>query len=63
MLKGNNEIRLNAEVMIAAIQYYFDTVLFQTGTSPCVKSVTGYDSPNASYFTISISEPPPPTPA
>ena len=39
MLIGQNEISLNTVTMNAAIQHYFDTVLFAEGKSPKVTSV------------------------
>ena len=49
MLIGQNEISLNGATMNAAIQHYFDTVLFAEGKSPKVTSVKavsggGYES-------------------
>ena len=39
MLIGNNEVNMNMATMVAALQHYFDSVLFATGKSPLVQSV------------------------
>lgn len=38
---GNNTIELNQATMCAALQHYFDTVLFAPGMAPKVSKVRG----------------------
>ena len=39
MLIGNNKLTLNQATMVAAVQHYFDTVVFAEGKSPKVTQV------------------------
>ena len=55
MLIGNNEISLNGATMMAAIQHYFDTVLFAEGKAPTVTSVKGPVGGYDGAFTVSTS--------
>lgn len=57
MLKGNNSINLNESTVIAALQYYFDKVLFAEGQSPTVTSVAVNSSKyDAREFTVQLKE-------
>ena len=39
MIKGNNVAHLNESTIMAALQYYFDTVTFREGQAPLVVGV------------------------
>ncbi len=39
-MTGNNEMSLNTATMIAALQFYFDSVVFAPGKSPEVTGIT-----------------------
>lgn len=54
---GNNSFTLNEATMKAAVQHYFDTVLFVDGKSPKIEGVTATSSTYAgASFTISVSD-------
>jgi len=62
-MKGNNEITLNQATMIAAVQYYFDCVVFKEEVTPVVKSVeavksssSGYGSESTGSFLLKVEE-------
>lgn len=54
-MKGKNAIVLNGVTVAAALQHYFDTVLFREGQAP---KVTGVDQDHnlAGAFRISVEE-------
>jgi len=56
-MKGNNEIKFNSLTMKAAVQHYFDTVLFAKGESPSVTRIDP-DSRETEKFIIKIQTPP-----
>jgi hypothetical protein len=39
-MKGSNVLRLNEDTVLAALQHYFDNVLFKPGMCPKALSVT-----------------------
>jgi hypothetical protein len=49
---GYNEMNLNPATIMAAVQHYFDTVLFKDGESP---KVTGVSSSNGVAPTFRIT--------
>lgn len=57
---GNNEMSLNAATIMAAIQHYFDTVLFAEGKSPKVTDVNMTSSVGKTFI-IRIENATPPS--
>lgn len=59
-MKASNKLQLNHETMKAALEYYFEKVVFAPGQAPKVKSV---DSPSKGYgqaiFDVEIESPAP----
>ena len=57
MFAGNNEMLLNQATVCAALQYYFEKVIFAQGVCPKVESVTiekgKYDSTD---FRVTLSD-------
>ena len=57
MLIGANKLTLNQATMVAAVQHYFDTVLFADGRSP---KVTQVEKESKGYgpdeFAVSVEE-------
>lgn len=51
-MRGHNEITLNQATMLAALQHYFTTVVFQTGVPVKVKAVAEIRNPGAGCFTV-----------
>ena len=58
MLIGENELRLNEETVVAALQHYFDSVLFAEGKAPLVIGVSHDNSGYAPKpFHVKVGEP------
>ncbi len=56
-MTGNNEMSLNTATMIAALQFYFDSVVFAPGKSPEVTGITTSNSYGAA-FNVTVKERP-----
>ena len=55
-MKGHNQIILNAATVMAAVQHYFDTVLFQPDESPLVTSFDKKDHYSGLEFIVGVSD-------
>lgn len=58
---GNNEIVLNEQTLCAAVQHWFDNVMFATGKAPRVQSVKADKSGNyerTNTFAVAVCEKP-----
>lgn len=53
---GSNSLVLNQATMTAAMQHYFDTVLFAEGKSPKVKNVK-QENGHTPTFTVEVETP------
>ena len=56
-MKGNNTITLNEATMIAAVQHYFDTILFREGAAPKVQRVAVNSGNYSDQFCVTTCEP------
>jgi hypothetical protein len=57
VLPGRNTLTLNQATIIAAVQYYFDRVLFAVGSSPTVTVITPDSSRTSTVFDVEVTEP------
>ena len=49
-MKGSNKIELNQATMCAAVQHYFETVVFQPAACPKVEAVDSVDRTRCHFY-------------
>ena len=60
MMIGTNQIVLNHSMMVAALQHYFDTVMFKDAQSPLITHVVRDNNGVVNTFTVHTGERPEP---
>ena len=55
-MKGSNKIELNQATMCAAVQHYFETVVFQPAACPKVEAVDSVDRTQGTFW-VKVVEP------
>ena len=56
MLNGANTITINTATLIAAVQHYFDKLVFADGKSPAVKSISATSTYDGAEFIVKVAE-------
>lgn len=56
-MKGSNKLELNEATMIAAVQHYFNEVVYRQNAAPQVTGVWGERDGGTKVFKVHVCEP------